>query len=63
MLNGFPLVRGDTVLLTNHTYNAVRLMAEARCAASGAQVRTVNIPMDAGDDAILAAFKTALTPR
>ncbi len=62
ILNNFPLTQGDAILLTNHTYNALRLMAEACCAASGAQVRTVNIPLDASDDTIVAAFKAALAP-
>ena len=46
-LDSVELGRGDEVLITSHTYNAVRLMVEARCAATGARPRVVDLPVPA----------------
>lgn len=62
VLNGFALAPGDTVLVTNHTYAAIRLMAQARCAASGARLDTVAIPLGASDDETVATFAKAIGP-
>jgi len=62
VLNHFPLARGDAVLVTNHTYAAVGLMAQAWCAARGAILRTVSIPFGADDAEIISAFETAAGP-
>jgi isopenicillin-N epimerase len=51
---------GDRILLTSHTYNAVRLMVEARCAETGAKVHVVPIPIPTDAAAILARFEEAL---
>ena len=57
-----PLGRGDEVLITDHTYNAVRLIVEARCAATGARPRVVSLPLPARADEIVARFRAAMTP-
>jgi isopenicillin-N epimerase len=46
VLRSIPLVPGEHVLITDHTYNAVRLMLEARCAETGAApvVARIGIP-------------------
>jgi isopenicillin-N epimerase len=54
---------GDEILVTDHTYNAVRLIVEARCAETGAHARVVRLPLPARADAIVAAFRDAMTPR
>lgn len=62
-LDSTPLGAGDEVLITSHTYNAVRLMVEARCAASGARVRVVQLPVPATDaDDLAARFEAAARP-
>src|SRR6266851_3995806 len=52
---------GDRILTTNHTYNAVRLMVEARCAETGATPLVVRIPIPASADDIVERFRKALT--
>jgi isopenicillin-N epimerase len=54
---------GDEILVTNHTYNAVRLIVEARCAETGAAPRVVKLPLTADADAIIAALCEAMTPK
>ena len=54
---------GDEILVTDHTYNAVRLIVESRCAETGARTRVVRLPLPAQADAIVAAFRDAMTPR
>lgn len=51
---------GDRILVTSHTYNAVRLMVQARCAETGATPLVVEIPVPASAEAILARFEEAL---
>ena len=62
-LNGVALGPGDLILTCDHTYNAVRLMVEARCAQTGAAVQVVRLPFPAEADAIVAAFEAALPDR
>lgn len=62
IVDSVPLGPGDEVLITSHTYNAVRLMVEARCAASGARVRVVRISIPAGADDIVARFEAEASP-
>jgi len=38
---------GDEILITDHTYNAVRLIVEARCAETGARATVVRLPLPA----------------
>ena len=59
-LNSVALGPGDVILTCDHTYNAVRLMVEAKCAATGASVRIAKLPVPAEADAIVAAFEAAL---
>jgi len=62
-LASVDLAPGDRVLITDHTYNAVRLMVEARCAQAGATPLVVKLPLPADPDGIVAAFERALAPR
>lgn len=62
VLDSVALAPGDEILVTDHTYNAVRLMVDARCAATGARARVVTLPLPATPDAIVERFRDALTP-
>ena len=53
---------GDEILMTDHGYGAVRLAVERTCARTGAVARTVAVPLDADDDAAVAAVAGALRP-
>jgi isopenicillin-N epimerase len=59
VLAGFPLERDDAVLLTDHSYGAVRIAANRFAADRGARVDTVHVPLTASDgeavDAVLGA--------
>ena len=61
-LASVDLAAGDRVLITDHTYNAVRLMVEARCAQTGATPLVVKLPLPADPEEIVAAFERALLP-
>ena len=61
-LASVPLERGDRILITDHTYNAVRLMAEARCAETGASTQVLKLPEVPDADRIVASFDTAIAP-
>ena len=54
--------RGDEILVTDHTYNAVRLLVEARCEETGARPRVVELPLPADGATIAARFRDAMTP-
>jgi isopenicillin-N epimerase len=62
ILRSVDLGPGDQVLITDHTYNAVRLMVEARCAESGATPLVVRIPIPASADEVVARFAAAIAP-
>jgi len=62
VLRSIALAPGDEVLITDHTYNAVRVMAEARCAETGARIRVAKLPLPATADGIVEAFRAAVTP-
>jgi isopenicillin-N epimerase len=62
IVGSVPLGAGDEILITSHTYNAVRLMVEARCAATGARARVVEIPIPASAEDIVARFEAATAP-
>ena len=61
-LRSIDLARGDRILVTSHTYNAMRLMVEARCEETGAVPVVARIPIPTTADAIVDAISTALTP-
>lgn len=61
-LDSVPLRPGDRILITDHTYNAVRLLVEARCAQAGATPLVVHLPLPAREEDILQRFRDALTP-
>jgi isopenicillin-N epimerase len=58
-----PLTSSDEVLVTDHAYGAVRLAAERWAAATGAQLRTVHVPLEADDDEVTATVLAAVTGR
>ena len=62
ILRSIELGPGDQVLITDHTYNAVRLMVEARCAESGATPLVVRIPIPANADEVVASFAACIVP-
>ena len=62
ILRSVGLGPGDQVLITDHTYNAVRLMVEARCAESGAIPLVVRIPIPASADAVVASLAASIAP-
>jgi len=62
VLRSIPFKRGDRILITNHTYNAVRLMVDARCAETGAEPLVVQIPIPTDDDAIVERIVGGLGP-
>jgi isopenicillin-N epimerase len=59
-LDSVVLRPGDRILTCDHTYNAVRLMVEARCARTGAIPVVVRLPFPADEEGIVAAFAAAL---
>jgi isopenicillin-N epimerase len=62
VLRSVELGVGDRVLITEHTYNAVRLMVEARCAESGATPLVVRIPIPTDADDVVGRFAAAIVP-
>ena len=62
VLRSLSLNAGDEILVNDHTYNAVRLMVEARCAETGARPRVVTLPLPATADDLVGRFRDALTP-
>lgn len=62
VLRSVPLRPGERILITDHTYNAVRLMVEARCAETGAEPLVVRFPFPADADEIAGRIEAALTP-
>ncbi len=63
VLAAFPLEAGDHVLLTDHTYGAVRIATDRFAADRGAVVDTVHVPLGADDPEAAAAVLDALTDR
>ncbi len=60
VLRSVDLGPGDRVLITDHTYNAIRLQVEARCAETGATPLVVKIPIPASAESVVEAFREAL---
>lgn len=63
IVRSVPLAAGDEILINDHTYNAVRLIVEARCRETGAKPRVVRFPFPASAEGIVESFREALTPR
>jgi len=63
VVRGLAFAPGDEILLTDHTYNAVRLIVEERCRETGARPRVVTFPWPATAEGIVEAFAAATTPR
>jgi isopenicillin-N epimerase len=63
VVRSLPFSAGDEILITDHTYNAVRLIVEARCAETGARPRVVTLPLPADADAVVQRFRDAMTPQ
>lgn len=62
VLRALPLARGDEILITDHTYNAVRLIVEARCAETGARPRVVTLGLCETAGEIVERYRAAITP-
>ena len=62
VLRSIPLSAGDRILITDHTYNAVRLMVEDRCAQTGAVPLVVHLPLPASADDIVERLTAAANP-
>jgi isopenicillin-N epimerase len=59
-LRSIELGRGERILVTSHTYNAMRLMVEERCAQTGASPLVVEIPVPTAADDIVWRLDQAL---
>jgi isopenicillin-N epimerase len=51
VLASFPLAAGQSVLLTDHAYGAVRIAADRFAGRAGARVEVVHLPLDEDDAA------------
>ena len=61
--NSFSLSHGDEVMLTNHTYGAVRRIWQRQCEQVGAKLATVNLPaVIESTEQIVDFFTAAVTP-
>lgn len=63
VLRSLSFAPGDQILITDHTYNAMRLMVEARCAETGAVPLTVSFALPATAEDVAARIEAALNPR
>ncbi|HEX4699615.1 MAG TPA: aminotransferase class V-fold PLP-dependent enzyme [Actinomycetes bacterium] len=59
----FPFERDDAVLVTDHSYGAVRIAAHRFAADHGARVDTVHVPLTASDDEAVDAVLGAVHER
>ncbi len=59
----FPLEAGDRVLVTDHSYGAVRIAAQRFTQDRGAALDTVQVPLDADDPDVVARVLAAVTNR
>ncbi|MEQ8818001.1 MAG: aminotransferase class V-fold PLP-dependent enzyme [Thalassobaculum sp.] len=64
ILRSLTLKRGDEILITDQTYNAVKNTVRWVASRSGAKVTEIQLPFPAyADDSILRAFSAGLTDR
>lgn len=64
VLRSLPLREGDEVLVTDHTYGAIRNAAAFACRQSGARLVVASIPFpSAGPDEVIAVLTKALSER
>ncbi|MFI5707432.1 aminotransferase class V-fold PLP-dependent enzyme [Kribbella sp. NPDC051620] len=62
-LNAIPIPAGSKLVLTNHAYGAVLYAAERFAKANQAEVVVVDVPLEADDDAVVAAVEAVLDER
>ncbi|SDY54230.1 isopenicillin-N epimerase [Micromonospora pattaloongensis] len=62
VLQSLRLGPGDEVLVTDHGYGAVGFAVQRECRRTGATVRTIEVPLTASDDEIVALVRAALRP-
>lgn len=62
-LAAIPLPAGSRIVLTNHTYGAVRFAAERFARAAGAEVVEVAIPLEADADTVVERIRASLDDR
>lgn len=63
VLSAFPFAAGDTALLTDHTYGAVRIAAQRFTGDCGGSVDTVHVPLSADDDEVVSTVLGAVHDR
>jgi isopenicillin-N epimerase len=63
VLSCIELARDDEILLTDHTYGAVRIAADRWATAAGARVVVAHVPLRASDDEVTAAVVDSVTDR
>jgi isopenicillin-N epimerase len=63
VLRSIDFRAGDRILTTDHGYNSVRLMIEARCRETGAEPLVVKIPVPTTPDDVVARIAEAVTPQ
>lgn len=63
VLASFPLQPGDAVLLTDHSYGAVRIAARRWTRRADARLDTVHLELGASEDEVTAAVLAAVTDR
>ena len=63
VLSCFELSHDDEILITDHTYGAVRIAVERWAGDAGARVVVVHVPLRAPDDEVTAAVLGAVTDR
>ena len=62
-LGAIPLQSGDEILITDHTYGAVRMAAAERCRQTAARLVEVALPQDGSEDGVVEQITSAIGPR
>ena len=63
VLSCLPLASGDQVLMTDHTYGAIRIAVTRWAEAARAEVVTVHVPLAADEDELCGLLTEAVTER